>query len=355
MRPTGSSGAGARARGGTAGGEYVSPFKVVIADQPAADHEVESEALAASGLPLETVWLGARDPRRVLEHADADALVLSWVPMTRGVIDQLQRCRVIARFGIGVDMIDLDAATERGIVVCNTATYCLDEVSNHAMGLLLMLNRGLLADIDAVRAGGWSRGDQTLPRRLAGQRLGLVGLGNIGRLVASKARGFGLDVVAADPYLSRVTSAVDGVPLIDLDELLGTSDFVSIHCPLNPSTRHLLGARELGLLKPTAFLINTARGAIVDQAALTKTLAERRIAGAGLDVFETEPLPAEDPLRRLDNVILTPHSASTSVESSAECRRVAVEHVVTVLRGGVPSDVVNRAVLERPRPGVHAD
>lgn len=330
----------------------MAPFKVVIADHPAADHEVEAAALDASGLALDTVWLGAREPERVLEHAaDADALVMSWVPMTRGVIDQLRRCRVIARFGIGVDMIDLDAATERGILVCNTATYCLDEVSNHALGLLLMLNRGLLADIDAVRGGGWFRSDGAIPRRLAGQRLGLLGLGNIGKLVARKARGFGLDVVAYDPYLRRAGSEVEGTPLVDFDELLRTADFVSVHCPLNAATRHLLGAAELELLKPTAFVINTARGGIIDQAALTSALRSRQIAGAGLDVFEIEPLPADDPLRELDNVILTPHSASWSVESSAECRRMAVEHVVTVLRGGVPSDVVNRAVLQR----AHAD
>jgi D-3-phosphoglycerate dehydrogenase / 2-oxoglutarate reductase len=326
----------------------MAPFKVVIADQPAADHDVESAALAASGLAVEPVWLGGRDPDRLLEHAaDADALVMSWLPLTRGVIDQLRRCRVIARFGIGVDMIDLDAATDHGILVCNTATYCLDEVSNHALGLLLMLNRGLLQDVDAVRSGGWFRSGATPPRRLAAQRLGLIGQGNIGRLVARKARGFGLDVVAYDPYLRERASTVEGTPLVALDELLGSSDIVSVHCPLNASTRHLLGERELGLMKRTAVLINTARGAIVDQAALVDALAEHRLAGAGLDVFETEPLPVDDPLRQLDNVILTPHSASWSAESSAECRRVAVEHVITVLRGDVPRDVVNRAVLDR--------
>jgi D-3-phosphoglycerate dehydrogenase len=330
----------------------VAPFKVVIADPPGADHEVESAAFAASGLSLEPVWLGARDPDRVLEHAaDADALVMSWVPITRSVIDQLKRCRVIARFGIGVDMIDLDAATERGILVCNTATYCLDEVSNHAMGLLLMLNRGMLHDVDVMRSGGWHRTTGLAPRRLAGQRLGLIGMGNIGRMVARKARGFGLDVVGYDPYLRAREAQVDETPLIDLDELLASADILSVHCPLNASTRHLLGQRELRLMKPTAFLINTARGPIVDQAALVEALADARLAGAGLDVFETEPLPADDPLRKLDNVILTPHSASWSVESSEECRRIAVEHVVTVLRGGVPSDVVNPAVLKR----VYAD
>jgi D-3-phosphoglycerate dehydrogenase len=330
----------------------VAAFKVVIADQPAADHDVEAAALAASGLQLDAVWLAGRDADRVVEHAaDADALVMSWTPVTRLLIDQLRRCRVIARFGIGVDMIDLDAATERGILVCNTATYCLDEVSNHAMGLLLMLNRGLLQDIDAVRSSGWFRSTGTPPRRLQGQRLGLVGLGNIGKLVARKARGFGLDVVAYDPYLRREHSHVDGISLVDLDELLESADIVSVHCPLNDSTRHLLGPRELGRMKTSAFLINTSRGPVVDQAALIDALAGHRLAGAGLDVFETEPLATDDPLRELDNVILTPHSASWSVESSAECRRVALEHVVTVLRGGVPTDVVNRAVLER----VHAN
>ena len=337
----------------------MSRFKVVIADPPAVDHDIESAALDASGLALDTVWLNAREPEQVLEHADADALVMSWVPITRHVIDQLERCRVIARFGIGVDMIDLEAATERGILVCNTATYCLDEVSNHAMGLLLMLSRGLLHDVDAVRQGGWFRSGSPPPRRLAGQTLGLVGMGNIGRLVARKARGFGLRVVAFDPYVRRSQAEVDGVPLLDLEQVLRESDFVSIHCPLNPSTRHLIGQRELALMRPSAYLVNTARGAIVDQAVLTRVLGEHRIAGAGLDVFEVEPLPADDPLRELDNVILTPHSASWSVESSAECRRVAVEHAVSVLRGETPADVVNRAVLgharSSPGAGVHAD
>lgn len=324
-------------------------LKVVIADSPNLDHDVEDAVFAASGLALDPVWLGVRDAARVLEDAtDADALVMSWLPVTRSVIDQLTRCRVIVRFGIGVDMIDLDAATDRGILVCNTATYCLDEVSNHAMGLLLMLNRGLLQDVDSVRSGGWSRAKGAPPRRLAGQRLGLVGLGNIGRLVAGKARGFGLEVMAYDPYVRR--GSEEGIKLVELDELLAGADFVSVHCPLNASTRHLLGRRELAQLKPTAFVINTARGPIVDEAALYEALKEQRLAGAGLDVFETEPLPADSPLRQLDNVILTPHSASGSLESGIECRRMAIEHVVTVLRGGVPNDVVNRGVLAQ----VHA-
>jgi D-3-phosphoglycerate dehydrogenase len=327
----------------------VASFKVVIADPPAADTEIEDAAFAASGLQLETLYLGTREPERIVaQAADADALIVSWVNLNADLIGRLSRCRVIVRFGIGVDMIDLDAATARGILVCNTARYCLDEVSNHAIGLLLMLSRHLLEDVDSMRGGGWFRTDGTPPRRLSGQRLGLVGLGNIGRRVAGKARAFGLDVVAYDPYLQEQQSQVDGIPLVGLDEVMASADYVSVHCPLNASTRHLVGRRELELMKPTAYLINTARGPIVDQAALTELLTEGRLGGAGLDVFEIEPLPADDPLRGLDNVILTPHSASVSVESTVECRRTAIEHAVTVLRGGVPADVVNRAVLNGP-------
>lgn len=323
-------------------------FKVVIADPPATECDVEAAAFAASGLSLETRYLGTRDPAQVLEHAaDADALIVSWVTLTRETIAQLEHCRVIARFGIGVDMIDLDAATDHGILVCNTARYCLDEVSNHAIALLLMLNRHILQDVDSMRSGGWFRTNGTPPRRLAGQRLGLVGLGNIGRLVAAKGRGFGLDVVAYDPYLQEQHTRMDSIPLVGLDELMSSSDYVSVHCPLNASTRHLLGERELALMKATACLINTARGPIVDQTALTARLTSGALAGAGLDVFEVEPLAADDPLRSLENVILTPHAASVSAESTVECRRTAVEHVVTVLQGGVPPDVVNRAVLNR--------
>ncbi len=323
-------------------------FKVVIADPPGGEWAVEAEVLDGSGLALETLVLNSRDvPRVVEEAADADALVVSWVELTRPAIAQLGATRLIVRYGIGVDMIDLDAATDQGIMVCNTARYCLDEVSNHAIGLLLMLNRQLLADVDSMRGGGWFRSEAMPPRRLAGQRLGLVGLGNIGRLVARKARAFDLDVVAYDPYLQEQQAHVDGIPLIELAELLATSDYVSVHCPLNATTRHLLGRRELQLMKPSAYLINTARGPIVDPAALVEMLSRGALAGAGLDVFEQEPLPADDPLRSLDNVILTPHSASVSVESSVECRRAAMEHVITLLRGGVPSDVVNRAVLDR--------
>ena len=333
------------------------PPKLVFVDTTAPDYDVEKAVLRDSGLDLTTTFLRTRDPAEFLnEVVDADAIVMSWAPLTREVIARLEKCRIIARYGIGVDMIDLDAATEHGIVVCNTARYCIDEVSTQAVAFLLMLNRQIRPLDATIRAGGWSIAGVPAPRRLAGQRLGLVGSGNIGLAVARKARGLGLEVVAYDPYLRQRQAAVDGIPLISLDEVLGTSDYLSIHCPLNRSTFHLIGAREIGLMKPDAYLINCARGAIVDQAALIAALTERRIAGAALDVVEQEPLPTDDPLRRLDNVILTPHSAHWSIESGVECRRTAVEHVIALLRGGIPPDVVNRAVLDaalRTKSKVH--
>jgi len=323
----------------------VARFRVVLTDTVAADYDLEEQRFQQGGLDVERVYLRTHDAEEIVaQAATADALIISWVPITREVLRRLPRCLVIVRYGIGVDMIDLDAATEEGIVVCNTARYAIDEVSTHAITLLLTLNRGILADAERLRSGGWSGSGAVPPRRLSGQRLGLVGVGNIGRAVAGKAVGLGLQVMAFDPFIAVGTGELE---LVGLDELLRTSDFVSLHCPLNAATRHLIGTRELALMKPSAFLINTARGGIVDQAALTQAMADRRIAGAGLDVFEQEPLPANDVLRRLDNVVLTPHSAHWSVESAVECRLTAVEHVLTALRGGIPADVVNREVLSR--------
>lgn len=322
--------------------------KIVFTDTTAADYEIERELLGQSGLELTPVFLQTRDSADVArEAADADAVVMSWAKMTRAVMESLERCIVISRYGIGVDMIDLVAATEHGILVCNTARYCIDEVSTQAIAFLLMLNRRIVPQVSRLRSGGWSARELPAPRRLAGQRLGLVGFGNIGRAMATKARGLGLDVAAFDPYLQRTRVEIDDVSLVSLDELLRTSDYVSIHCPLNASTRHLIGEHELSLMKSSAFLINCARGAIIDQTALTAALAKNRIAGAGLDVVDPEPPPPDDPLRHLDNVLLTPHTAHWSIESAIESRRTAVENVLAALRGRIPADVVNREVLEQ--------
>ncbi|MBI3970818.1 MAG: C-terminal binding protein [Chloroflexi bacterium] len=325
----------------------MAPARLVFTDTTAPDYAIEQRLVDESGLGEDTLYLQTRDPVDVVCHAaDAEVIVLSWAPFTRETLSRLPRLRTLVRYGIGVDMVDVEAATDLGILVCNTARYCLDEVSTHAIALLLLLNRGLYPQLAHVRTGGWKLPDLPAPRRLAGLCLGLVGFGNIGWRVAAKARGLGLEVVAHDPYLAGQTE-LDGVHLLSLDEVLRRADYVSLHCPLNAGTRHLIGAPQLALMRPEAYLINTARGGIVDQAALVDALRARRIAGAALDVTDPEPLPATDPLRDLDNVLLTPHVAHSSVEALDECRRTAAAHALTVLRGGVPEDLVNRSVLER--------
>jgi D-3-phosphoglycerate dehydrogenase / 2-oxoglutarate reductase len=321
-------------------------YKVVIADTVFGNDDIEQRLFAESGLDVACVYLRSRDPAELIRQAaTAQAVTLAETLLPRPMIEQLTSCRVIVRYGIGVDAVDLRAATDHGIMVCNTARYCLDEVSTHAVTLLLMLNRSIPANTARLRAGEWF--SPTVPvRRLAGQQLGVVGIGNIGREVARKALGLGLRVVACDPYVQRLPDDLQSVRLIGLEELLAGSDYVSLHVPLNATTRHLIGDRELRLLKPSAFLINTARGPVVDQAALTDALATGRLAGAGLDVFEREPLPADDPLRRLDNVILTPHAAHWSEEASVDCRETAVAHVLSVLRGELPGDIVNAEILQ---------
>ena len=322
--------------------------RLLFTDTTAPDYALEQRMVEAAGLAADATFLKTRDPEAVLRAAErAEVIVLSWAPFARETLQRLPRLRALVRYGIGVDMIDVEAASELGILVCNPARYALEEVSTHTLALLLLVNRGLFPLIRHVASGGWSLPEQPQPRRLSGQTLGLIGLGNIGRKVAAKARGLGLSVVAYDPHLSRGADAED-VRLLDFREVLAASDYVSIHCPLTPATRHLIGAPELALMRADAYLINTARGGIIDQRALAAALRARRIAGAALDVTDPEPLPPDDPLRTLDNVFITPHRAHASLESVLECRRTAVEHALAVLGGDVPQDVVNRGVLARP-------
>ncbi|GAB4555230.1 MAG: C-terminal binding protein [Anaerolineae bacterium] len=323
-------------------------YKVVITDFGSPENEFEREEIANSGLDIELVRLNARVSADLFPTVnDADGLVVQWVQITEEVIAQLNKCKAISRYGIGVDMIDLSAAGKRGIPVFNTPDYCIEEVSNHTLGFLLMLNRRLLLQHEFVRAGKWGSGPVTggAPMRLSKQTLGIVGLGNIGAAVAEKSRCFGVRLLAFDPYASPERFASLDVERASLDELLEQSDYVTLHCPLTDETRGLISTAQLARMKPTAYLINMARGAVVDQTALYQALISKTIAGAALDVLSKEPPASDDPLLKLDNVLFTPHTSSWSVESSEQLRRSTVRHIIDVLKGNMPRSVVNRKEL----------
>jgi D-3-phosphoglycerate dehydrogenase / 2-oxoglutarate reductase len=301
---------------------------------------------------------GQRPAEIVGAAADCDALLVVAAHVPGTVVERLTRCRVISRLGAGTDRIDTEAATRAGIVVANVPDFCLNEQAEHTLALLLALARRLPWMAAAMARCDWSARHDSGVHRVAGRTLGLVGFGAGAKAVAERARGFGLRLLAwaRTPDRHRADAGRLGVELVDLDRLLAESDFVSIHLPLTPDTRHLLDAGRLARMKPTAVLVNTARGAIVDEAALVGALQQRRIAGAALDVFETldvfnlppASLAARDhPLMGLDNVILTPHCAGSSVESTLDSKVRGAQNAAAVLRGEWPPSVVNAGV--RPR------
>lgn len=312
---------------------------------------MEDEARMFRGMDAELVVGQCREEDDVIELCrHADAILNTYARMTPRVMENLERCRVIVRFGIGYDNVAVDAATRRGIMVANTTDYCIDEVADQALAMLLACARGLFPAGRIARDGTWDLAKMPVLRRLRGRTLGLLGIGRIGTAVAARARGFGLRVAACDPCVDEAAAREAGAELTDLDTLLRTSDYVSVHAPLTPETEGMIDAGAFARMKPTAFLINVARGRIVNQADLVRALRQGDIAGAGLDVLEREPPEAGDPVTTLDNVVLTPHSAWCSEESRAEMRRRAVGQVVSVLKGELPYSLVNREALRAPRP-----
>ncbi|GAI03883.1 unnamed protein product, partial [marine sediment metagenome] len=255
-------------------------------------------------------------------------------------------CKVIVRYGIGVDTVDIDAATDNGIIVANVPDFCWEEVSNHVIALLLACAKKLVLLGNFTRQGRWGKNmpDVRPMGSIYGQTLGLVGCGNIGRMTARKAQCFGLRVLGYDPYVDKSLVKEYGVTLMSLPELLKESDFVSVQTPLNEETRHLIGEKEFKQMKPTAYFINTARGEVVDEPALIKALQEKWIAGAGLDVFEKEPIDSDNPLLKMDNVVVTPHFASSSDAASERLRTNVGQEAARVLSGQWPKNVVNKTV-----------
>jgi D-3-phosphoglycerate dehydrogenase len=286
------------------------------------------------------------DPGELITRArDADALVVSFAPVTRRVLEALDRLKTVVRTGVGYDVIDVAAATEVGVVVVNIPDIWVREVANHALALLLAWNRKIVTLDAQVRAGVWSGG---IPGphtgALHGETVGIVGLGNIGSAFARRVAALETTVIACDPYVDEGRFAALGVERVSLDALAERSDYVSVHALLNAETRHLIGEAFFRRMKPTAILINTARGPVVDERALIRALEEGRLAGAALDVWEHEPVATDNPLLKMDNVIATPHAAYFSSAAVAQVPRRCGEEVARVLTGRRPLNVVNPEV-----------
>jgi len=313
---------------------------VLLTDRAWPDDSIERGVLEDAGFRLVT---GPPDPAPaatiealVAEHQPA-AILTCWAPVSAAAIAKTAPLRVVARMGVGLDNIAVTAATERGVLVTNVPDYCVEEVSDHAVGLVLAWTRGLVAADREVRAGRWDPAGARL-RRLSTLTCGVVGFGRIGRATAAKLQALGARVVVSDPYPPADTG---GVPVLGLDELLARSNVVVLHAPLTDGTRHLIGARELALMPSGALLVNVSRGGLVDTAAVVASLQAGHLGGAGLDVLEEEPsVPAE--LLALPSVVITPHIAFSSDASVTELRRSAAQEVVRVLRGEPPRYPCNR-------------
>lgn len=322
-------------------------FHVLVTDYVWPSLAIEQEVLAAVDADLLVSATGTPDDLLRLAP-QADAILTCWQQIPPAVLDAAPRCRIVSRYGIGLDNIPVDHATRLGIVVTNVPDFCLDDVADHTLALLLACARRIVDYAQATRAGIWNLQGVRPMARLRDQTLGLIGYGNIARRVAQRASALGLHVLAYTPRLAADAPAPWGRGTNDLGELLAASDYVSLHVPLTEATRGLIDAPALRRMKPTAYLINTARGAVVEEGALRQALVEGWIAGAALDVLSQEPPPPDHPLVGLDNVILTPHAAFYSQEAIADLEARAARHVAQALAGQIPDHVVNPAVLSQP-------
>lgn len=317
--------------------------RIVVTDCDHPTVEIEKEIL--SEIDPEFILTQCNTEDEVIEVAkDANGIINQYAPITRRVIESLKRCKVIARYGVGVDNIDVEAATEHKIIVANVPDYCIDEVSTHALALILACARGITLLNSKIKEKRW---DFTLAKplfRTQGKILGLFGLGKIARAVAQKASGFDFRIIAYDPYVPKVDG---GIRLVEFSQLLSDSDFVSLHAPLTDETRHSFGENELKKMKKTAYLINTSRGPIVDEKALYQALKNRWIAGAALDVMEKEPPDWNSSLLQLDNLIITPHISFYSEESYVELKTKVAQAVLSVLKGELPRAIVNPQAIKR--------
>ena len=326
-------------------------MKALITDYVWPNIDIESEVLRAAGVEPIVAANGEEDTLASLA-VNADIIMFCFAQVTAKVLEAATKCKVASRYGIGVDNIDIPRATELGIVVTNVPDYCIDEVTDHALGMIIALNRRFIPHDRAVKSGGWS--DVVLDQpmhRTRGATLGILGYGRIGRALANKAQGFGMAIIAFDPMLEPGQN-IDGTDILTFDAVLAQSDFISVHTPLTPETEGMIGAKELATMKRGSIIVNCARGGIVQEQALADALASGHIAGAGLDVLEPAPPPNDHPLLSAENVIITPHTAFSSQASTAELERRTAEEAVRVLKGNMPENLINPDVLGKSRAGI---
>ncbi|TWI58000.1 C-terminal binding protein [Halalkalibacter nanhaiisediminis] len=324
----------------------MSTYKVVITDYEFSTLEQEEAALGS--LDVEIIRAQCRTEEDVIEVAkDADALINQYAPISRKVIESLPNLKVVSRYGIGVNTIDVEAATENGVIVGNVTDYCLDEVSDHAFALIMACARKVVTLNNAVKNGNWDYKVSVPIFRLPGRVLGLVGFGKIPQTLAKKAQAFGINVISYDPFVSAEVASEFNVELVDLNELCAKSDFISVHAPLIEATRGMISDEQFDLMKKEAFIINTARGPVIDEKALIRALEAGKIGGAGLDVLEDEPIASDHPFLKIENVILNPHAAWYSEESQLELQRKTAQNVADVLSGYYPTYLFNRDVKEK--------
>jgi D-3-phosphoglycerate dehydrogenase len=321
---------------------------ILVADHPAPNVDIEAAVLGAVQGRLVVAQSGS-EAELVALAPEADAIMTCFAQVPSSVVLAAPRLQVIGRYGVGVDNIAVSTATERGVIVANVPAYCVDEVAEHAVALLLSLARRITRYNNALRTGNWTLATGMPIHRLAGQSLGIIGFGRIGRAVAARGQALGLQILAYDPRAADEAFASMNVRRATLDKLLSESDFVSLHTPLTSETHHLIDWSRLNKMKPNAVVINTSRGGVIDLVALERALRSGVIAGAGLDVFEPERLAQDHPLLSLESVIATPHVAFYSEESIGELQRLAAENVAAVLAGMLPRSVVNPTVLQLPR------
>ena len=323
--------------------------KVLVTDYAWPSLEPEKAVLSEVGAEL--VVAPNADEETLTELArDVDGILTCWAQTTERVIRAARKCMVVSRYGVGVDNIAVDTATELGIVVTYVPDYCVDEVSNHTMALILSWNRRIVEHVTMTKQTGWSSVKLGAPMpRLRGKTLGIIGLGRIGSALRKRAQAFGMEVLAYGPRLTDKVAVAQNVRSVGLSELLGESDFVSLNCPLRADTENLISTKELDQMKSTAFLINTSRGALIDEVALYDALTSGQIAGAGLDLVVNLAPPIDHKIIQLENVLVTPHTAFFSQEAVLELEERAAGEVARVLEGNLPNNIINPEVLSHTR------